>query len=60
MHDGKAGLKIHVMRLKDLRYADDVGLMAEAESSQQCLSSTQTRSSRAYGLQINMKKTEVI
>ena len=54
------GLNIHGRILKDLRYADDVDLMAETENGLQELLTSQAESSRGYGLQINRNKTKVL
>jgi hypothetical protein len=54
------GLNIHGRILKDLRYADDVDLMAETENGLQELLTSQAESSRGYGLQINRSKTKVL
>ena len=54
------GLNIHGRTVKDLRYADDVDLMAETESGLQELLTSQAESSKYFGLQINRNKTKVM
>jgi hypothetical protein len=53
-------LNMHGRILKDLRYADDVDLMAETENGLQELLTSQAESSKGYGLQINRNKTKVL
>jgi len=54
------GINIHGTLVKDLRFADDVDLLATTDRELQKLISTQAASSDCYGLQVNMKKTKVM
>ena len=57
---GDVGINIHGTLVKDLRFADDVDLLATTDKDLQKLISTQAGSSDCYGLKVNMKKTKVM
>ncbi len=54
------GINIHGTLVKDLRFADEMDLLAATDRELQKLVSTQAASSDFYGLQVNMKKTKVM
>ena len=49
------GVNVHGLMIKDLRYADDVDLLAEEEKELQSLVDQLHATSREFGLQINAK-----
>jgi len=55
-----AANSIHVVIIKDLRFADDVDLLAEEEVELQSLVDQLHTSSKQYGLQINTNKNKVM
>ena len=56
----RIGANIHGTIIKDLRYADDIDLMAESMTELKTLISKLQESSNSYGLKINANKTKVM
>lgn len=58
-HDSTYGVMVSGHRINNLRFADDIALIAASENSLQLLVDSVNDVSRNYGLKINIKKTEV-
>ena len=57
---GDIGVNIHGIRIKDLRFADDIDLLTEKEPDLQIALSNLNNSSKRFGLKINKSKTKVM
>ena len=53
------GIKLQGLNINNLRFADDIVLMAESEEELQTLVNRVHTTSKKYGLTINISKTEV-
>ena len=54
------GLKVGGSLLKDIRFADDQGMVADTEQGLQNIMNRLNDVSKEYGMKINMKKTKVM
>ena len=59
MHETNVGANIHGHIINNLRFADDIALIAESEEELQTLVDKVHHSSSTFGLKINVNKTEV-
>ena len=59
MDEAKAGIKIAGRNINNLRYADDIALMAESEDEQFLLKKVKEESEKA-GLKLNIHKTKIM
>ena len=61
LHETNVGANIHVQghTINNLRFADDIALIAESEEELQTLVDKVHHSSSTLGLKININKTEV-
>ena len=57
---GDIGVNIHGIRIKDLRFADDIDLLTEKEPELQIALFNLNNSSKRFGLKINKSKTKVM
>ena len=55
---GDAGIKIYGTKYNNLRYADDIDVIAEAEEELQAVTTAINAASRRTGMEINLKKTK--
>ena len=58
-HDSSIGVLINGLHINNLRFADDIVLIAESESDLQTLVNAAQQVSSSFGLKINIAKTEV-
>ena len=56
----QAHTKTQEQLIKDLLFADDAALVAHSEKALQCITSCFARSAQCFGLEISIKKTEVL
>ena len=59
LDEGQAGIKIARRNINNLRYADDVTLMAESEELKSVLMNGKEESEKA-GLKLNIQKTKIM
>ena len=59
LHEAQAGLKIARRNINNLRYADDITLMAESEEKQKSLLMKVKEESEKVGLKLNIQKTKI-
>ena len=59
MEEAQAGIKIAGKNINNLRYADDITLMAESEELQSLLMKVKEESEKA-GLKLNIQKTKIM
>ena len=60
LNEAKAGIKIAVRNINNLRYADDTTLMAESEEELKSLLMKVKEESVKTGLKLNIKKTKIM
>ena len=58
LHDSQAGIKIARRNINNLRYADDIALMAEVEKKLKSLLMKVKEESGKVGLRLNIQKTK--
>ena len=56
----QAGIKIHRRSINNLRYADDITLVAESKEESKTLSMKVKEESEKAGLKLNFQKAEII
>ena len=59
MHKAQAGIKIARRNISNLRYADDMALMAESEELKSLLMKVKEESEKA-GLKLNIQKMKIM
>ena len=59
LHEAQAGIKIARRNINNLRYADDITLMAESEELKSLLMKVKEESEKT-GLKFNIQKTKII
>ena len=59
MDETRAGIKIAVSNINNLRYADDTTLMAETEELKSLLMKVKKKSEKT-GLKLNIQKTKIM
>ena len=57
LEDSQAGIKISGININNLRYADDITLMAESEEELKSLLIKVKEESEKVGLELNIQKT---
>ena len=60
LEEAKAGIKIAVRNINNLRYADDTTLMAESEEELKSLLMKMKEESEKVGLKLNIQKTKIM
>ena len=60
MEEGQAGIKIARRNINNLRYADDITLMAESEEELTSLLMKVKEESEKVGLKLNIQKTKIM
>ena len=60
LEDAQAGIKITGININNLRYADDITLMAESEEELNSLLMKVKEESEKAGLNLNIKKTKIM
>ena len=60
LEEAQAGIKIAGRNLNNLRYADDITLMAESEEELKSLLMKVKEESEKVGLKLNIKKTKIM
>jgi hypothetical protein len=60
LKDTEAGIKVAGTQMNNLRFADDIGLLATTESDLQNITTEIDKNSRRFGLHINIDKTKVM
>ena len=60
LEDAQAGIKIAGRNINNLRYADDITLMAENEEELQSLLVKVKKESEKVGLKLNIQNTEIM
>ena len=60
LDEAQAGIKIAGRNINNLRYADDITLMAECEEQLKSLLMTVKEESEKVGLKLNIQKTKII
>ena len=60
LDDSQAGIKIATRNINNLRYADDVTLMAESEEELKSLLMKMKEDSEKAGLKFNIQKTKIM
>ena len=59
LEEAQAGIKIAGRNINNLKYADDITLMAESEELKSLLMKVKEESEKV-GLKLNMKKTKIM
>ena len=59
LHEAQAGIKIARRNINNLRYADDITLMAESEELKSLLMKVKEESEKV-GLKLNLQKTKIM
>ena len=59
LDEAQAGIKISGRNINNLRYADDITLIAESERQQQSLLMKVKEESEKVGLKLNIHKTKI-
>ena len=59
LDEAQAGIKIAGRNINDLRYADDITLMAESEEELKSLLMKVKEESEKVGLKLNIQKTKI-
>ena len=59
LDEAQAGIKIAGRNINDLRYADDIALMAESEELKRLLMKVKEESEKG-GLKLNIQKTKIM
>ena len=60
LEEAKAGMNIAGRNINNLRYADDITLMAESEEELKCLLMKAKVESAKVGLKLNIKKMKIM
>ena len=60
LEEGQAGIKIAAWNINNLRYADDITLMAESEEELKSLLMKVKEESEKIGLKLNIQKTKIM
>ena len=60
LHEVQAGIKIAGRNINNLRYADDITLMAESEEKLKSLLMKVKKESEKFGLSLNSQKTKIM
>ena len=60
LDEAQAGINISGRDINDLRYADDITLMAESEEELKSLLMKMKEESEKVGLKLNIQKTKII
>ena len=60
LEEAQAGIKIARRNINNLRYADDITLMAESEEELKSLSMKVKEESEKVGLKLNIQKTKIM
>ena len=60
LEEAKAGIKIAGRNINNLRYADDITLMAEREEELKSLLMKVKEESEKFGLKLNIQKTKIM
>ena len=60
LDEAQAGIKIAGRNINNLRYADDINLMAESEEELKSLLMKVKEESEKVGLKLNIQKTEIV
>src|SRR6218665_2221199 len=60
VEDLEDGIKVGGRRIKALRFADDQAMVAKSQKGLQTMMDRLDRTSREYGMKINIKKTKVL
>ena len=60
LEEAQAGIKIAGRNINNLRYADDITLMAESEEELKSLLMKVKEESEKFGLKLNIQKTEIM
>ena len=60
LEEAQAGIKIAGRNINNLRYADDITLMAESEEELKSLSMKVKEDSEKAGLKLNIQKTKIM
>ena len=60
LDEAQAGIKIPRRNINNLRYADDISLMAESEEGIKTLLTRVKEESEKAGLKLNIQKTKVM
>ena len=60
LDEGQAGIKISRRNINNLRYADDISLMAESEEDVKTLLTRVKEESEKAGLKLNIQKTKIM
>ena len=60
LEEAQAGIKISGRNMNNLRYADDITLMAESEEELKSLLMTVKKESEKAGLKLNIQKTKIM
>ena len=60
LEDAQAGIKIVGRNINNLRYADDITLMAESEEELESLLMKVKEESEKVGLKLNIQKTKIM
>ena len=60
LHEAQAGIKIAGRNINNLRYADDITLMAENEEELKCLLIIVKEESKKIGSKLNIQKTKIM
>ena len=60
LEEAQAGIKIARRNVNNLRYADDITLMAESEKELKSLLMKVKEESEKVGLKLNIKKTKIM
>ena len=60
LHEAQAGIKVARRNINNLRYADDITLMAESEEELKSLLIKVKEESEKAGLKLNIQKTKIM
>ena len=60
LDEAQAGIKIARRNINNLRYADDITLMAESEEELKILLMKEKEESESVGLKLNIQKTKIM
>ena len=60
LEEAQAGIKIARRNINNLRYADDITLMAESEEELKSLLMKVKKESKKVGLKLNIQKTKIL
>ena len=60
LEEAQAGIKISKRNINNLRYADDITLMAESEEELKSLLMKVKEESEKAGLELNIQKTKIM